>query len=276
VARALELPEEPARPLADAVRAELRGKRLLLVLDGCERSVSACASLAESVLHADARARVLATSREALDVPGEAVWHVPPLAVPAPEDGPEAAARRESVRLFVERARLHKPGFALAGRAARAAAEICRRLDGIPLAVELAAARARTLPVEQILARLDDPFRLLAGGGRTARPRHRSMRAAIDWTYERLAPRERDLFARLSALDGEFTLAAAEAAVRTADAGAVRPADVRPAEVLDVLTRLVEKSLVLVEERGGESHYRMYGVIRHYARVTLGEAGPEL
>jgi predicted ATPase len=254
VNRALGVREEPGRPLADSVRAEVGRRRLLLVLDGCERLAASCAPLAEAVLHAGARAKILATSREALGVPGEAVWHVPALEVPDAARPAGEISTYASVRLFVERARAYRRDFELTGRTTPSVAAVCRRLDGIPLAIELAAARVRTLSVEQILTKLDEPFRLLAGGGPAAKARHRSMRAAIDWTYDRLSPEERHLFRRLSRLEGEFTLADAERV---------------GGKVLEHLERLVEKSLVLVEEDAGESRYRMYGVIRAYAREKL-------
>jgi predicted ATPase len=273
VARALGIEQTPDQSLESAVRAEMPRKRFLLVLDGCERLAEACATVAEAVLHAGARARVLATSRESLGVPGEAVWYVPPLSVPV-EGGDVAAS--ESVRLFVERVRLQKPDFELGGRTMAtiaAVAELCRRLDGIPLALELAAARIRTMPVEQMVAKLDEPFRLLSGGGRNASPRHRGMRAAIDWTYERLTPAEKHLFCRLSSLEGSWTLKEAENVYGRADeqnATSRRPSS--PAKGLQpLMERLVETSLLLAEERGGESLYRMYGIVRAYAREKLAD-----
>jgi predicted ATPase len=286
VVRALGMDEEPNRPIADAVRAEMRRKRILLVLDGCERLAAACAPVAQAVLHSGARARVLATSREVLGVPGEAVWHVPPLGTPKTEEGSGEIRASESVHLFVERARLQKPDFDLTGRTEPVVAELCRRLDGIPLAIELAAARVRTMPVEQILAKSNEPFRLLVGGGRTASPRHRSMRAAIDWSYERLSPAEQILFRRLSLLNGVWTLEDTEGVIGAGDRGTMNDEwetwTQSPASsvhhssfiVHRFVERLVEKSLVLVEEVSGESRYRMYSVVRAYARERLAEMEP--
>ena len=181
--------EPDARPV-DALAAALAPRRLLLVLDNCEHLVDACAAVAEALLGACPGVRLLATSREPLGGDGEAVVRVPSLTVPAGGGAPSVAALLETgaVRLFVDRAAAGAPGFALTERNAPAVAEICRRLDGIPLALEFAARRVRALPVEEVAARLDDRFRLLTGGNRTALPRHQTLRAAVAWSYDLLSP----------------------------------------------------------------------------------------
>jgi predicted ATPase/class 3 adenylate cyclase len=263
VAAAVGVREDPGRPLVATLADALRPKRLLLVLDNCEHLLEACARLAEGLLRACPDLRVLATSREALGLAGEAPYRVPSLALPA-APGPlsvEALAPSEAVRLFAARAATVRPGFAVTAQNAAAVAEVCRRLDGIPLALELAAARVRVLPVEPLLARLEDRFRLLTGGSRTALARHQTLRAAVDWSYDLLGAAERTLFARLSGFAGGFTLEAAEAV------GAGE--GIEPVDVLDLLTRLVDKSLVVAEEQpDGAARYRLLETLRQYAQET--------
>ncbi|HEY7726836.1 MAG TPA: protein kinase, partial [Candidatus Eisenbacteria bacterium] len=270
VAAALGLREEAERPIAETLAAHAAPRALLLVLDNCEHLAAACGSLAASLLGAAPGVRLLATSREPLDVPGEARWTIPPLTSPTFEEPAPATAERalqyEAVRLFVERARAAQASFALTEKNAPAVSEICRELDGIPLAVELAAARASVLPVAQILARLRDRFRLLTGGSRSAAARQQTLRAAVDWSYELLTPEERTLFNRLSVFAGGFTLEAAEA-VCSGDG-------IAEAEVLDHLARLADKSLLVPEEGvGGAAHYRLLETLRQYAREKLAESG---
>jgi non-specific serine/threonine protein kinase len=238
------------------------------VLDNCEHVVDACAALADALLRACPDLRVLATSREALGVAGEAPHRVPSLALPDPARPPpvEALAAYEAVRLFVERAAIVQPGFALTARNAAAVAQVCARLDGIPLALELAAARVRVLPLEQLLPRLEDRFRLLTGGGRTAPVRHQTLRAAVDWSYALLAAPERALFARLSVFAGGWDLEAAEAVGAGDGIGAEA--------VLDLLTRLADTSLVVAEAPpagGGGARYRLLETLRQYAGERLRE-----
>jgi non-specific serine/threonine protein kinase len=272
VAAALGVREEPGRPLLATLSDALRPRRLLVVLDNCEHLVDACARLADALLRACAGLRILATSREALGIAGEVPYRVPSLAVPearAGARGPapvEALAGCEAVELFAARAAVVQPGFAVTERNAAAVAEVCRRLDGIPLALELAAARVRVLPMEDLLARLEDRFRLLTGGSRTALARHQTLRAAVDWSHALLTDRERALFARLSVFAGGWTLEAAEAVC----AGEGIAAD----DVLDLLTRLMDQSLVVVdEEPDGPVRYRLLETLRQYAGERLAEGG---
>ncbi|HEX2171512.1 MAG TPA: LuxR family transcriptional regulator, partial [Dehalococcoidia bacterium] len=269
VAAALDLPEDPGRPPLAALAEALRSKRLLLVLDNCEHLIAACAALAEGLLLACPQLSVLATSREALNIAGEAAFHVPSLTVPDPRAGSlrDAIEGSEAARLFLDRATAARPGYGPIDADAPILAGVCRRLDGIPLALELAAARVKTLGLDQIADRLDDRFRLLTGGWRSALPRHQTLRAAIDWSYALLTDSERTLLDRLSVFAGGWTLEAAEA---VGSDGAVRPAD-----VLDLLAQLVDKSLVVAEARTGEVRYRLLETIRQYAAERLHAAGGE-
>jgi predicted ATPase len=257
--------EQPDRSLTDALVAFLRTKRALLVLDNCEHLVDSVARLADVLLSSCPHLRVLATSRESLNVEGELNWLVPSLSVPGLLQSPTVGelAGYEAVRLFVERARHRKPTFSLTPENAPAVARICGRLDGIPLAIELAAARVG-LSVEQIGARLDDSLRLLTAGSRTASPRQRTLRGTLDWSYALLSEPERRLFRRLSVFAGGWTLEAAEVV------GA--EGDTEQADILDLLSRLVDKSLVVAETTGGGGvRYRMLEPVRQYAQEKLEE-----
>ena len=267
VARALDVPERATETPADTLVAWLRPRRLLLIVDNCEHLVDACAALVSLLLREAPDLQILATTREALNVPGETLWRVPPLALPPEPEAltPEAMLTFDAIRLFTERASAVTP-FALAPENAAAVADICRRLDGVPLAIELAAARATVLSVHQIRDRLDDRFRLLALGGRTAVARQRTLKATVDWSYDLLSDGERHLLARLSVFSGGWTLGAVEAvcAGRSIDA----------ADILDLLSRLVDKSLVVVDGTGpGDRRYRLLETIRQYARDQLLQAG---
>ncbi|MGE5264154.1 MAG: ATP-binding protein, partial [Acidobacteriota bacterium] len=256
---ALETPE-------DTLANYLHAKRLLLVLDNCEHLIQACARLVERLLSACPGLKILATSREPLGITGETVWHVPSLTLPTRmQQPPKELSSSEAVRLWVDRARAVQPGFEMTEQNASAVALICRRLDGIPLAIELAAARLRALSVEQIAARLDDRFQLLTIGSRTALPRHQTLRALIDWSYDLLPEAEQILLRRLSVFAGGWTLEAAEEVC----AGT----EIERSHVLDLQTHLVDKSLVLVEELGGETRYRFLETIRQYASEKLQESG---
>lgn len=259
----------PARPAAspvDRLVRAVRGKRMLVVLDNCEHVVDAVAALATSVLHAAPDARLVVTSREPLNVSGETVLVVPPLEVPVPASPPEpGAAHPSAVRLFVSRAASAAPGFTLRPDNAEAVAEICRRLDGIPLALELAATRVRGLGVHQVAARLNDRFRLLATGYRGAPPRQRTLRAVFDWSWDLLTERERVVLRRLAVHSGGCTLEAAEAVCA---GGPVRPEDIP-----DLLARLVDRSLVLAVDHGGTVRYRLLESVADYGLDRLREAG---
>ena len=240
---------------------------MLLVLDNCEHLIAACATCANVLLHAAPDLRILVTSIEPMAIAGETTYRVPSLQVPDPEHLPLLAglAKVEAVRLFVERGAAVQPGFAVTEANGAAIAEICQRLDGIPLAIELAAARIKVLSVEELRARLGDRLRVLTGGSRVALPRHRTLRATMDWSYGLLAAPERILLRRLAVFVGGWTLEAAEA---------VCGGDGIPeAEVLDHLAGLVDKSLVVLEWPGDAGRYRMLETMRQYATERLAESG---
>ncbi len=267
VASALGVPEQPGRDMTETLVDALRPKALLLVLDNCEHLLAACADLAAALLRACPQVLILATSREGLGVPGETVWRVPSLSLPDDVHHLPSSVDLvlyDAVRLFVDRAVVTTPGFAVTNQNAPAVAQVCKRLDGIPLAIELAAARVKVLAVEQIAARLDDRFRLLTGGSRTVLPRHQTLQAAMDWSYHLLSEPERMLLRRLSVFTGGWTLEAAEA-VSSGNG-------VETDKILDLLTSLVDKSLVLAETQRGEARHRLLETVRQYGRDRLGEA----
>ena len=270
VASALGVRESPGTPLSRTLTEALKEKRLLLVLDNCEHVLAACAALASDLLRACPQVHILATSREALGIAGEQTFRVPSLSVP--EKKAQTALEMAgcgAVHLFTERARSVQPSFAVTDRNAPAVAAVCRRLDGIPLALELAAARVRALSVEEINDRLGGRFRLLTGGSRTALPRQQTLRALIDWSYDLLQPPEKAVLARLSVFAGDWSLEAAEA-VCVGD-------DVEDWEVLDLVTALADKSLLVVEQSGDRMRYRLLESVRQYAadRLAEGGGGPE-
>jgi len=293
VATALGLREESGRGLNDTLRDYLRERTALLLFDNCEHLIAACARLAEMLLRACPNLRILATSREPLNIAGETVWRIPSLSLPAESVliTPETVQASEAVRLFVDRVRSVVPEFPVTAQNAPAIARITRRLDGIPLALELAAARVKSLTVEQIDIRLSDRFRLLTGGTRTSLPRQQTLRALIDWSYDMLSLQEKALLARLSVFAGGWTLEAAEnigvstllSAADLPESGAwptevVEPEiviDIEDWEILDLLSALVDKSLVLVEDGQGSLRYRMLESIREYGRMRLRESGEE-
>ena len=262
-AQVLGVSDEPGRPLLQTVCAHLKNQRTLLILDNCEHVIKASAQMASAILKAAPHVRILASSREALRSPGEQSYPVLPLPVPARGDSVEALARSTAVRLFVDRVQLHKPGFTLTEREAPAVAELVARLEGIPLALELAAARIRALSIADINARLKDRYKLLTGGSRVLQERQQTLRALVDWSYELLEPSEQVALDRLGVFFGGFDLAAAEA-VCGAD-----PLD--SADVLDLLASLIEKSLVMLEERDDGARYHMLETIREYAREKLAQ-----
>ncbi len=265
VASALGVTEEAGRPVVEALQRYAKDRRALLILDNSEHLLQACAELAGTLLRSGPNVRILASSREPLRVPGETTYHVPPLGVPDAQAAttPEALGGFESVRLFVDRAMAVQPAFRVTAENAPAVAEICRRLDGIPLALELAAARVRMLSPDKIAARLNDRFHLLTGGSRTALPRQQTLRALIDWSYDLLTEPERALLRRLAVFAGGWTLEAAEAVGAGGEIGA--------ADVLDLLGHLVDKSLVVTDANG--ERYRLLDTVRQYAQERLVEAG---
>jgi predicted ATPase/class 3 adenylate cyclase len=268
VASALGVAQHPSMPLVGAIAASIGGRRVLLIVDNCEHLLDAVVSLLEQLLGSCANLRVLATSREALGIGGESLVPVPSMSLPSESVAGHdlaALASCDAVRLFVDRARAAMPGFVLDGENASPIAQICRRLDGIPLAVELAAARVRTLPPSQIASRLDHRFRLLSGGSRTALPRHRTLRATFDWSFELLSDAERALLLRLSVFAGSFSLDAAE---EVCAGGPVLAID-----MIDILGRLVDRSMLVPDPSGSEARYRMLETIREYAQEHLAESG---
>ena len=267
VASALTVREQPGRPLVATLTDYLQPKQLLLLLDNCEHLLSACAHLADALLRACPHLRILATSREGLGIGGELTYRVPSLSVPDVRRLPplDNLVQHEAVRLFIERATFALPTFRVTGQNALAVAQVCDRLDGIPLAIELATAQVKALSVEQIAARLDDRFRLLMGGSRTALPRHQTLQGTMDWSYELASEKERALLRRLSVFAGGFTLEAAEV-VGSGDG-------LDEVEVLTLLTHLVDKSLVVREEQDREDRYRLLETVRQYAQNKLLESG---
>ncbi len=262
----LRVAESPGQPLLTALLDCLQTRRTLLVLDNCEHLIAACAELADQVVRHCPSVHILATSRELLGVPGEAAWRVPSLALPRSTGlSLDELLQYEAVQLFVDRARLARADFAVTAASAPALLQVCQRLDGIPLAIELAAARVRVLPVEQVAARLHDRFRLLTGGGRTALRRQQTLQALVDWSHDLLPEAERRLFRRLAVFAGGWSLAAAEEVC----AGDGIEAD----DVLDLLTSLVDKSLVVAELQGEQARYRFLETIRQYAGEKLRAAG---
>ncbi|HUO38361.1 MAG TPA: LuxR family transcriptional regulator [Mycobacterium sp.] len=254
VARALGLPDQPSRSTMDTLIRFIDQRRILVVLDNCEHLLQACATLVVALLGASSSLTVLATSREPIGVAGEVSWRVPSLSL-----------SDEAIELFTDRARRALPEFRLAGDNTTTVAEICRRLDGMPLAIELAASRVRALSLEDILAGLHDRFRLLTGGTRTAVRRQQTLRASVDWSYALLTEPERVVFRRLAVFMGSFDLDAAQAVAGGGDLAAY--------QVLDELTLLVDKSLVVAEKTSGKTRFRLLETMRQYALEKLGESG---
>jgi predicted ATPase/class 3 adenylate cyclase/DNA-binding XRE family transcriptional regulator len=269
IASVLAVREEPNRSLVQTLTDFLRAKKLLLLFDNCEHVISACAQVAGALLQACPHLQILATSREPLSIPGENQYYVPTLTTPQidTELFLEQLSRTEAVRVFVDRAVMVRPTFKLIKTNALAVAQICRRLDGIPLAIELAAARVKGLSVEQIAERLDDRFSLLSTGHRTALQRHQTLRATIDWSYNLLSEKERILLSRLSVFAGGWTLESATEVCLVVQ--------IEERDVLNLLLNLSDKSLVIIEEQGGETRYRFLETIRQYAVEKLSESGEE-
>ena len=264
-AQVLDVREEPDRALLQTLCAHLRTRRMLLILDNCEHLIKSAAALAHAILQAAPQVRLIASSREALHVPGEQAYPILPLPLPQRGDGLAALQKSTAVRLFVERAQQHKPAFVLDEREAPAVAELVARLEGIPLALELAAARVRSLAVSEINTRLKDRYKLLTGGARVLQERQQTLRALVDWSYELLGQSEQTVLNRLGVFVGGFDLAAAEQ-VCGAD-------PLTGDDVLDLLGSLVEKSLVMLDESGEAARYRMLETIREYACQKLEQSG---
>lgn len=291
VASAMSLHEEAGKDITETLKDFLRQQNVLIVLDNCEHLVEACARLADTLLRSCAQLKILATSREAIGVPGETTWNVPSLSVPEDDEFQSATKilSYEAVRLFAERATQSQSTFILDEANCHAVAKICRRLDGIPLALELAAARVKSLGVEDIAARLDDRFRLLTGGSRTALPRQQTLRATIDWSYRLLEEPEKLMLRRLSVFYGGWTLEAAEAITAEfpyrrvpnpkGDRSILEPnrdgiplPGIEDWEVLDLMTQLVDKSLVVYDQSDAHGRYRMLETVRQYSQEKLFES----
>jgi predicted ATPase/class 3 adenylate cyclase/DNA-binding CsgD family transcriptional regulator len=254
VARALGLPDQPGRSTMDSLLRYVGGRQMLVVLDNCEHLLDASAELVVALLSGAPRLTLLATSREAIGVAGEVSWRVPSLSL-----------TDEAIELFADRARHARPDFTLTDDNAAAVGEICARLDGVPLAIELAAARVRALSLAEILDSLHDRFRLLTGGARTAVRRPQTLRASVDWSHALLTEPERALLRRLAVFLGGFDIDAAQAVAGSGD--------VQRYQVLDQLTLLVDKSLVVADDSGGRTRYRLLETVRQYALEKLGESG---
>ncbi|MFO1412330.1 MAG: adenylate/guanylate cyclase domain-containing protein [Burkholderiales bacterium] len=264
-AQVLNVQEEPGKPVLQTLCAHVKTHKTLFIVDNCEHLTAACAEFAHALLRAAPGVRLIATSREALRVPGEFTYPVLPLAVPDRNSDAATLLRSEAVMLFVERAQSHKPGFVITDRNAPAVAELVARLEGIPLAIELAAARVRAMSIEDINVRLKDRFKLLTGGSRVALERQQTLRALVQWSYDLLRPEEATLIDRLSVFSGGFDLAAAEAVA------GVDPLD--PFDVLDLVASLVEKSLVQMEESDSGTRYGMLETIREFSHERLVASG---
>jgi predicted ATPase len=286
VASTLDVHAEASRPILTALVDALRSRRLLLILDNCEHLIDPCARLADALLRSCPDVQILATSRESLGIDGEVSWRIPSLEIPtADAELPvDELVQNECVRLFAERARTALPGFSVTSQNASAVVQICRRLDGIPLALELAAARLKGLSVEQLASRLDQRFRLLTGGSRAALPRQQTLAALVSWSYDLLTDQERILFNRLAVFVGGWTLEAAEVVCGDEGVEAGRPSaasaspepltSIPSDDVLDLLLRLVDKSLVVAEPGDeGADRYRLLETLRQYALEHLAASG---
>ena len=270
VAQALGVTEEAGKPLLQTLMASLKDRKMLLILDNCEHVLEASALLVNRLMRACPNLTILASSREGLGIGGETVFHIPSLSLPDLKQTATPANLKlyEAVRLFVDRATAVQPTFEVTNQNAPAVASICHHLDGIPLAIELAAARVRALSAEGINVRLDNRFRLLTGGSRTALPRQQTLRALIDWSYDLLNAQEKTLLCRLSVFADGWTMAAAEA-VGTSESDTGN--GLEEWEVLDLLTSLVDKSLIMAEQHEDHSRYHMLETIRQYARDRSAE-----
>jgi predicted ATPase/DNA-binding winged helix-turn-helix (wHTH) protein len=264
VAQVLGVQERAGTPLTDTLCANLKARQLLLILDNCEHLLDACATLADAILRGAAEPTIMATSREPLHVEGEQTYTLQSLSLPEPATDAEAVGRSEAVRLFVERVQRQLPDFAVTAARTSAVAELCIHLDGIPLALELAAARVRSLSIEQINARLNDRFRLLTGGTNTALPRQQTLRATLDWSFDLLAEQECAMLRRLAIFAGGFTLEAASAVASDTA--------IDEFAAVDLLSQLVARSLVVADTSDAGPRYRLLETTRAYALEKLVEA----
>ncbi|MEV7646732.1 LuxR C-terminal-related transcriptional regulator [Arthrobacter sp. NPDC089319] len=267
VLSALAVPDQSNRPARDKLADHLGARQLLIVLDNCEHLLQPVADLLASLLPEAPGVRVLATSREPLGIGGERICLLPPLSTPSIEDArnPQGLEQFEAVRLLVDRARSVDPGFAVTAENSASVVQLCHRLDGIPLAIELAASRLRSLTVTQFVQRLDKRFQLLTGGDRTALPRQQTLRALIDWSYDLCTEAEKLLWARLTVFPGSFSLEAAEEVCGFDE--------LKQEDVLDVLDRLVAKSLLITERGREKTRYRQLMTVREYGAELLAKAG---
>ncbi len=265
LAQALGVRETAGKPLIETLCSQLKGRQLLLLLDNCEHLLDACATLADAILRGVAGPTIIATSREPLQLSGEQTYSLPTLSLPDPAASVEMMGRSEAVQLFVERARRQQFDFELSAARAPTIAQVCIHLDGIPLALELAAARIRSLSIEQINARLDDRFRLLTGGPRAALPRQQTLRATLDWSFDLLTEHERTVLRRLAIFPGSFTLEAASSIVSDAT--------IDEYAVIDLLSQLVARSLIVADTSDAGARYRLLETTRAYALEKLAEAG---
>jgi predicted ATPase/class 3 adenylate cyclase len=276
IAAVLALQEAPDRTLQEAMVQHLRPRSVLLFLDNCEHLIEACAAVAESILQTCPKVKILTSSREALRISGERVWPLAPLGLPklGQLETMERLTQCAAVKLFVDRAQAANPGFEVTAATAPAVSQICLRLDGIPLAIELAAARIKVMSAERVAQRLENRFQFLRGGRRTAMPRHQTLQAAVDWSYDLLDHAERRLFNRLSAFAGSFSIESAE--VVCGDSASDREDDdlIAADDVLDIVAQLVEKSLVVAAPSSdSQDRCRMLETLRQYGRQRLRESG---
>jgi predicted ATPase len=265
VAQALGLREEADKDLNDVAIAYIADKKLLLIIDNCEHLLSSCAELVDALLNSCTEIRIVATSREALNVQGERVKHLPPLGVPDRSAlSFESVKAADAIKLFVDRAQIARPSFELTTANFASVAEVCRRLDGIPLAIELAAARVKILSIEQILTKLDDRFKLLSSAGRTMLPRHQTLRAVIEWSYDQLASEEQRLLRALSVFAGGWTLVLSATVV----------SDLDEFEILELHSQLVDKSIVVVAgDESASQRYSFLETVRQFLLEKLNKSG---
>ncbi|HEX9301572.1 MAG TPA: tetratricopeptide repeat protein [Casimicrobiaceae bacterium] len=266
IASVLGLKEEPGRPITQTLTEYAKDKRALVLLDNCEHLLDACARMADALLRSCRELKIVASSREALGIGGEQTYRVPSLLFPDPKKThtPESVAQFEAAQLFIDRAVLARPDFRVTAQNVSKLASVCFRLDGIPLAIELAAARVRSLSLEEIDRNLNERFRLLTGGSRTALPRQQTLRSLIDWSYDLLNDQAKVLLRRLSVFAGGWILEAAERICALDGLG--------EGDILDLLTSLVDKSLVVADQSDGDSRYRLVETVRQYAREKLLES----